>query len=186
MKIEAGNLKKGGFVIYRDNLSQIQKAEHYMHGRGGAIMRVKFKDVESGKTMDATFRSDEILESADVTSVRMQFLYADPQGAHFMDESYNQYSVATSIIGEYLEYLKEGDQYFVYLYKDQAVAIRPPASVNLKVTETEDAVRGDRVSAGRKKAIVETGATIMVPLFVKNGDLIVINPETGEYVERVK
>lgn len=187
MRTNAGNLKKGEFMFYQGEIWQVQKAEFYSPGKGSALMRVKIKNVITGKNVDYTYKSNEQVETVDVMSVEMQYLYKDNENLYFMDDrSYNQYTVARSVVGNVADFLKEGDRYFVYLYNDKPLTMRPPMSVRLKVTETEDAVKGDTVSGAKKAAKVETGVTVMVPLFVKVGDIITVNPETGAYGERVK
>ena len=117
----------------------------------------------------------------------MQFLYKDAQNLHFMNErTYQQYTLPLKVASEAANFLQEGKKYFVYLHNDNPLSLRPPASVRLKVIETEQAVKGDTVTGARKPAKLETGVIIQVPLFIKNGDTVAVNPETGEYVERVK
>jgi elongation factor P len=184
MKVQAGNLKKGEFILYQDQPHQVQKAEFYSPGKGSALMRTRVKNVVTGKQIDYTFKSSEQVETIEVNSVEMQYLYKDAENAYCMDLSYEQYTIPLSVVGDVVNYLKEGDTIFVYVYQEKPLTLRPPASVRLKIVETEDAVKGDTVSGARKPAVLETGVTVMVPLFVKNGETIVVNPETGEYSER--
>ncbi|MCX7996308.1 MAG: elongation factor P [Patescibacteria group bacterium] len=184
MKINAGNIKKGEFVLYQDKPHQVLKAEFYSPGKGSALMRTRLKNVESGKQVDYTFKSNEIVETIEVVSLEMQYLYKDAENMYAMDKDYEQYTIPLTVAGDAVNYLKEGETIFVYMYAERPLAIRPPATVRLTVIETEDAVKGDTVSGARKPAIVETGITVMVPLFVKQGETIVVNPETGEYTER--
>lgn len=173
--------------MHQNEIWQVQKAEFYNPGKGSAIMRSRLRNMTNGKQVDITYKSGENVDTVEVESREMKYLYKDQEFMYFMDErSYNQYQVSISIIGDTAKFFKEGDGYFIYLYNDQPLSVRPPASVKLKVTQTEDAVKGDTVSGAKKAAIVETGVTVMVPLFVKTGDLITVNPETGEYGERVK
>ncbi|NMB84555.1 elongation factor P [Candidatus Roizmanbacteria bacterium] len=187
MRTNAGNLKKGEFVKYQNEIWQIQKADFYSPGKGSALMKTKIKNILSGKNIDYTFKSNEQVETLDVESIEMQFLYKDAENLYFMDErTYNQYPVPLQIVGEVASFIKEGDKIYVYLSNEKALNIRPPMSVRLKVVETEEAVKGDTVSGAKKPAKLETGVTIMVPLFVKAGEVILVNPETGTYSERVK
>jgi len=186
-RISAGSLKKGDFISYQQEIWQVQKAEFYSPGKGSALMRTKLKNIVSGKTIDYTFKSNEFVEIIEVASVEMQYLYKDNEYAYFMDErTFNQFSLPLAIIGNAVEFFKEGEKMYVYLQDDKPLNIKPPMSVRLKVIETEDAVKGDTVSGAKKPAILETGAKIMVPLFVKKGDVIILNPEIGEYVGREK
>lgn len=187
MKTNAGNLKKSDFVYHNSEVHQVQKAEFYSPGKGSALMRTKLKNIVTGKTVDYTYKSQEVVETLEVGSVEMQYLYKDNQYIYFMDErTYQQYQVLLDLVGSVSDYMKEGNKYFVFLYDDKVLNVRPSASERLKVIETEEAAKGDTVSGAKKPAVVETGATVMVPLFIKKGDTITINPETGAYGERVK
>ncbi len=183
--VYAGNLKKGEFIIYQGDIWQVQKTEFYSPGKGSALMRTKIKNVVSGKNIDYTFKSSESVETVEVNSIEMQYLYHDAEYAYFMDQrSYNQYQVPLSVIGDVIEFIKEGDNIFVYVHDEKPLSIRAPLSVTLKITATEDAVKGDTVSGAKKEATLETGAKVMVPLFIKVGEKISINPETREYTGR--
>lgn len=185
MAVQAGNLKKGEFIVYQGEIWQVQKTEFYSPGKGSALMRTKIKNVASGKGLDYTFKSNESVETVEVSSVEMQYLYKDAESAYFMDErTYNQYTVPLAVVGDIIEFFKEGEKMYVYLHDDKPLSIRPPVSVTLKVVNTEEAVKGDTVSGAKKEAELETGAKIMVPLFIKNGDIISLNPETHEYTGR--
>lgn len=185
MKTNAGNLKKGEFVRYQNEIWHVQKAEFYSPGKGSALMKAKIKNIVSGKNIDYTFKSQETVETLEVSSIEMQYLYADNENVYFMEErSYEQYQIPLAIVGDVIRFLKEGTKHFVYLYDDKPLTMRPPLSVKLKVIETEDAVKGDTVSGAKKQAKLETGVTVMVPIFVKVGETISVNPETGEYTGR--
>ena len=185
MKVNAGNLKKGDFITYQNEVWQVQKADFYSPGKGSALMKSKIKSIVSGKNIDYTFKSQEQVETLDVSSVEMQYLYADNENLYFMNErTFEQYQLPRTVVGTIVNYLKEGTKHFVYLYNDKPLIMRPPASVNLKVIAAEDAAKGDTVSGAKKPATLETGATVMIPLFVKVGEVISVNPETGEYTGR--
>ena len=185
MKTNAGNLKKGDFVYYQGEIWQVQKAYFYSPGKGSALMKIRIKNIISGKNIEYAYKSNEQVEVLDVESIEMQYLYKDNENVYFMDErTYNQFSLPLNIVGEVAKFLKEGTKLYVYLYDDKPLTIRPPMSVKLKVIEAEMAVKGDTVTGAKKPVKVETGATVMVPLFVKVGETIIINPETGEYTGR--
>ena len=187
MKTSAGSLKKGDFLYYQGEIWQIQKADFYSPGKGSALMKTKIKNLISGKNIDYTLKTAETAETIDVESIELQYLYKDAENLHFMNErTYQQYDVPVEIVGTATNFMLEGNKYFVYIHEDKPLTVRPPTSVKLKVIETEDAVKGDTVSGAKKPAKVETSVIIQVPLFVKVGDTIAINPETGEYTERVK
>jgi len=186
LTINAGNLKKGDFILYQDQVCQVQKAEFYSPGKGSALMRSKIKNLVNGKGVDYTFKSQDSVEVVEVASIEMQYLYKDADGLYFMDQNtYNQYTIPLDIVGDLVDYLKEGERCYVYLYNEKALSIRPPASATLKIIETEDAAKGDTVSGAKKHATLETGKVVLVPIFIKQGEIITVNPETGEYTGRV-
>lgn len=187
MKMSAGNIKKGEFIYYQGDIWQIQKAEFYSPGKGSALMKTRLKNLKTGKNVDYTYKSSETVETLDIDAVEMQYLYKDNENLYFMNEkNYAQYQIAVSIVGKVADFLKEGVKYFVYLHGEDVLSIRPPQSVKLKIIETEPGIKGDTVTGAKKPAKVETGVIVNVPLFIKTGDYIIINPETGEYVERAK
>lgn len=186
MKVNAGNLKKGEFVFFQDAICQVQKADFYSPGKGSALMKARLKNLISAKNVDYAYKSNEQVEVLDVNSVEMQYLYKDNENLYFMDErTYNQSSLPISVVGEITQFFKDGEKMFVYFYNDKPLSVRPLSSVKLKIIEAEDAAKGDTVSGAKKPVKVETGAIVMVPIFVKIGETISLNPETGEYTGRV-
>ena len=186
MKVNAGNLKKGEFVFFQGEICQVQKADFYSPGKGSALMKARLKNLISAKNVDYAYKSNEQVEVLDVTSVEMQYLYKDNENLYFMDErTFNQSSLPISVVGEITRFFKDGEKMFVYFYNDKPLSVRPPSSVKLKIIDAEDAAKGDTVSGAKKPVKVETGAIVMVPIFVKIGETISVNPETGEYTGRV-
>ena len=186
MKTNAGNLKKGDFVYYQGEIWQVQRADFYSPGKGSALMKTRIKNLVSGKNIEYTYKSNEQVETLDVESIEMQYLYKDSDNLHFMDErTYNQYTVPLNVVDSVADYFKEGDKMYVYIHNDKPLSIRPPMSVRLKIVEAEEAVKGDTVTGAKKLVKLETGVMIMVPLFVKVGETVTVNPETGEYTGRV-
>jgi len=186
MRANAGNLKKGEFVYHNGEIWQVQKADFYSPGKGSALMKTRIKNLISGKNIEYAYKSNEQVEVLDVQSIEMQYLYHDNESLYFMDErTYNQFSLPLNIVGDVYKYFKEGDKMYVYLHDDKPLTVRPPLSVKLKVVEAEAADKGDTVSGAKKPVKLETGVTVMVPLFIKIGETITVNPETGEYTGRV-
>ena len=149
------------------------------------VMRTKLKNLITGKALDKTFLAGESFEFADVERRQCQFLYKDGEVAHFMDnESFEQFELPESDIEEALKFLKEDTEVYVTLYEAAPIGVQPPVKVTLEVSETVPGVKGDTAQGGSKPATVETGVTLNVPLFVKEGDKIIINTETSEYVSR--
>ncbi|MDO8741820.1 MAG: elongation factor P [Candidatus Roizmanbacteria bacterium] len=186
MKVNAGNLKKGEFIFFQGEICQVQKADFYSPGKGSALMKARLKNLISAKNVEYAYKSNEQVNVLDVTSIEMQYLYKDNENLYFMDErTYNQSSLPISVVGDISKFFKDGEKMFVYMYNDKPLSVRPPSSVKLKIIEAEDAAKGDTVSGAKKPVKVETGAIVMVPIFVKIGETISLNPETGEYTGRV-
>ena len=185
MKTLASSLKKGNFIEHTGDIWQITKIEHSHVGRGSANYRFKIKSATSGNSLEVTAKPDNYFEMVQVESILMQYLYNDGQMYTFMnDQTYEQVEVTSEAVGDLGAYLKEGQTLFVIIHNEKAIAVVPPAKVRLKVAEAPDAVRGDTAQGAKKQVTLETGVTVMVPLFIKQGELIAVNPETGEYVER--
>ncbi len=185
MKVTASSLKKGDFIEMDGNIFTVVKFEHNFHGRGSANIRIKVKNVATGGTTENTYKPDNLVEKIDVESILMQFLFAGATTLTFMNEqTYEQLELPKEMVGDFLLYLKEGQQMYIMLHNDKAISVRPPQSVRLQVVEAEDAVKGDTTTNARKPVKLETGATVYVPLFIKKGETITIDPETGDYIER--
>lgn len=183
---DAGSIKKGDFIRLNDGIFQVLKTEHNFRGRGSASLRTKLRNVKTGNMLESNFRTADGVDMVDIDVVRVQYLYKDPSNLYFMDErTFEQHHISTSVIGDVANYLKEGEIIYALMYEGETLAIRPPQSVRLKVVEAEDAIKGDTATSAKKTVTVETGVTVSVPLFIKTGDVIVIDPETGDYVERV-
>jgi elongation factor P len=158
---------------------------HVKPGKGGAFIRTKLKNMINGRVVENTFRSGEKMVKPDLESKEMQYLYREGTEFVFMDmESYEQLHVAVEPLGEKGGYLKDGMELKMLLYKGQPLDIDLPASVVLEVTETEPGVKGDTVSGASKPAVVESGITVNVPLFVNIGDRIKVDTRTGAYIGR--
>lgn len=186
MKTNAGNLKKGEFISYQNQVWQIQKAEFYSPGKGSALMKTKIKNVINNKVIDVTFKSNEEIEIVPIETRELMFLYKDNESLYFMDEkNYEQYTLSKKIVGETADFLKDNSKIYGLIFEDKLLNIRPPLSVVLTIVKTEEAVKGDTVTGAKKEAILETGAKVMVPLFLRTGDKISVNPETGEYTGKV-
>ena len=158
---------------------------HVKPGKGGAFIRTKLKNMINGRVVENTFRSGEKMVKPDLESKEMQYLYREGEDFVFMDmESYEQMHAGVAQIGEKGGYLKDGMELKMLLYKGQPLDIDLPASVVLEITETEPGVKGDTVSGASKPAIVESGISVNVPLFVNIGDRIKVDTRSGEYIGR--
>ena len=158
---------------------------HVKPGKGGAFIRTKLKNMINGRVVENTFRSGEKMVKPDLESKDMQYLYREAEDFVFMDmESYEQMHAGAAQLGEKGGYLKDGMELKMLLYKGQPLDIDLPASVVLEITETEPGVKGDTVSGASKPAIVETGVTVNVPLFINIGDKIKVDTRSGDYIGR--
>ncbi len=187
MALGVTDLKKGQ-IFQLDGIPYrvVEYAQKVM-GRGGSIVNVKIKSLIDGKVLDKTFKGNESIEPADVTNKKVQYLYSDATSFFFMDENtYEQFELPASDMGDKSGYMKEGDSVQAQLFDGRVINIELPKNVPLKVTYTEDVVKGDTANSVLKDAKLETGISIRVPAFVKSGDLISIDTVTGAYRERVK
>lgn len=185
MTIKAGNVRKGIYVLFKNEPHYVTKTEFMSPGKGSAVMRVRMRNVKTDFSQEFTYKSVDNVEEIEVYTKEMQFLYADDTEAVFMDpRSYEQESVKLGLVEESLDILTSDATVYVVFYNDSAIGVRLPPKVTLKVTQTEDATAGNTVGQAKKEATVETGAKVLVPLFVKNGDSIVIDTATKEYVSR--
>jgi elongation factor P len=156
-------------------------------GNWRAFVRTKLKNLKSGKIIENRFRAGESIEIVRIERKEYQFLYREGLNFVFMDkENYEQLSVEGKAVGSGSQFLKEGESVDILFNGTDVTAIEMPITVELKVIETVPGVRGDTATAGTKPAEVETGATVNVPLFVNEGDVLKIDTRTGEYIERVK
>ncbi|MFH0837901.1 MAG: elongation factor P [Patescibacteria group bacterium] len=149
------------------------------------VMRTKLRNLIDGSALDKTFLAGESFEFADIERRRCQYLYSDDSKAYFMDgETFEQFELDTENIEDVLKFLKDGTDVFVTFYEGNPIGVQPPVKVTLTVTNTVPGVKGDTAQGGTKPATLETGVTVHVPLFVKEGDKLVVNTETGEYDSR--
>ncbi len=154
-------------------------------GKGSAFFRTKLKNLKTGSVVDFTFKSGEKLEEAPVEVKELQYLYREGDNLVFINpHSYEQLTLPMEMVSDFFPLMKEGNNYQVFVLDDQAVAMRPPLKVTLKVTHAEAGARGNTVSGATKEVEVETGYKVLVPLFIKEGDSISINVESGQYTER--
>lgn len=180
------DLKLGVVINWSDAPYKIVEASFMRKSQGKPNMRTKLKNLLDGRVIEQTFKSGDRVERADLSRGKASFLYVENDQCVFMDsESYDQFSLPLTQLEHEVQFMTEGLDVDVMNYNGKPVTIELPMKLTLTVTETTDAVRGDTAQgAVLKEAKVETGASIRVPAFVKNGDVIRVNTETGEYVER--
>lgn len=185
--ISTNDMRPGQTLDLDGELYSIIKYEHHKPGKGGAMVRTKLKSIKNGAVVERTFRADEKVNLARLDKREMQYLYSDETGYIFMDnETFDQITIEKDFLGDMAGFLKEEQVVVVQLYQGTPIGIDLPPTVELVVTETDPGLQGDRSSAGNKPAVVETGATVMVPLFLQQGETIRVDTRTGQYVTRVK
>ena len=184
--ISAGDFKNGLTIEIDGVVYQILEFQHVKPGKGAAFVRTKLKNVVDGGAVERTFRPNEKYPQAHIDKKDMQYLYQDGDLYNFMDvETYDQIALDKEVVGDALKFVKENEVVKVCSHKGNVFSVEPPLFVELAITETEPGFKGDTAQGATKPATVETGATVMVPLFVENGDVLKIDTRTGEYLSRV-
>ena len=184
--ISAGDFRNGLTFEFEGNVYQVVELQHVKPGKGAAFVRTKMKNVMTGAVVERTFNPTEKVEPARIERKEMEYLYEDSGLYYFMDqETYEQTPLSEDQLGDALKFVMENMTVKILSYKGNVFAVEPPTFVELTVTETEPGVKGNTATNVTKPATVETGATITVPMFVNEGDVIRIDTRTGEYMERV-
>ncbi len=187
MALSITNLKKGTLFQLEGVPYRVVEYNQKVMGRGGSIVNVRIKSVLDGKVLEKTFKGNEQLESADVTNLAVQYLYNDGNTFYFMNQdTFEQFEVSADMVGDGAGYIKEGDDVSLQFFNGLPINVELPKNVPLLVTYTENAVKGDTSSSITKEATLETGITVRVPAFIKQGDLISVDTSNGAYRERVK
>ncbi len=183
--ISAGDFRNGITFEMEGNLFQVIEFQHVKPGKGAAFVRCKIKNIKTGGVVERTFRPTEKLPKAHIDRKDMQYLYSDGELFHFMDvNTYDQIAVNASAVGDNLKFVKENEMVKVISHEGVVFGIEPPLSVELQIVETEPGFKGDTAQGATKPAILETGAKVMVPLFIEQGEVIRIDTRTGEYTGR--
>ncbi len=177
-----------GMAIKMDgNIWTVVEFQHVNPGNWRAFVRAKLKNIKSGKVVEIRFRAGEAVDQVRVENREFQYLYTDGSGLVFMDkETYDQITVEEKLVGTAARFLKEGEGVQMLLNDVDVLAVEVPITVVLKVVETPPGVKGDTATGAQKPAKVETGASVNVPLFINEGDLLKIDTRSGQYLERVK
>ena len=180
------DLRNGLVIRLNEPVYTIVNCQHVKPGKGSAFARTKIKRVTDGAVLDRTFRANETVETVRLMDHQMQYMYRDGDILWFMDnETFEQHSLPLSLLEEDLKFLKEGETVTVKMDGQLPLAVELPNFVELKIVETDPGLRGDTVSGGSKRATLETGGVVNVPLFVQNETLIKVDTRTGKYVERI-
>ena len=184
--IRGGDIVKGSCLLQKGQPYLVVEREFHNPGKGTAVARIKMKSIKDGSVLSLTIPTQQEVEDAQVEARTCQYQYADQDSFYFMDnESYEQYEVPLKDMEEKKYYLKEGEPYELIIWEGKVIDISIPYKVVFTVAESENYVKGDTVSGATKPVTTETGLTVRVPLFIKQGEKIMVNTETNEYVERV-
>lgn len=181
------DLKKGVVCQIDGQPYRVVDYNQKVMGRGGSIVNVKLKNLITGAVIPKTFKGQDKIERAEVSSKTVQYLYSDGTTYFFMDpETFEQFELSEDYVDEAKNFLKEGESLSLQFFGDRVINVELPKNIYLEVTYTEEVVKGDTTSSVLKDATLETGATVKVPAFIKVGDVISVDTVTGEYRERKK
>ena len=185
MALSINQFKSGVTILLEGEVYQIIETEHVKPAKGSAFVRTKLKNLKSGALLDRTFRGQDSAEEAFVEQKKLQYLYAQADMYHFMDqENYDQLAISADVLGNSVKFLKDNLETIGFFYKDRVLNVVIPNFIELTVAESEPGIKGDTSKSGNKPAKLETGATILVPLFINPGDKIKVDTRSGTYVER--
>lgn len=186
MTIDTSQFRKNLKIEIDGEPFVVLEAKHVKPGKGVAFVKTKMKSLESGRVFEENFRSGDTVDTPDIRSREMQYLYKDENHYVFMDEdTYEQVRVSESAVEPVVDFLKDNMTLDILFHEGNAIQVEPPMFVELKVTKTDPGVRGNTAQGGTKPATVETGATVTVPLYLEQGELIKVDTRSGEFVERV-
>ncbi|ADE57162.1 MULTISPECIES: elongation factor P [Aminobacterium] len=185
--IDTSDFYSGIKVKWQDGIWEIIDYQHHKMGRGGAVIRTKLRNVETGSSVETTFRSGEKFERVIYDEKAAQFLYQEGDSYVFMDMgTYDQLYIHKDVLGDAINYLTDNLEVQIEYFEERVMGIDLPKSVELQVIDTPPGYKGDTVSSGGKPATLETGITITVPIFINIGDTVVVDTRSGEYLERAK
>ena len=186
MKINAGEIRVGMLLEYKNDLWQVLKTQHVKPGKGGAFAQVEMKSVGKNTKLNERFRSSETVEKATVEESNLNYLYSDENNYFFMDaKTFEQIEIKKEIIGEKGKILTENLEVTVNFYNGNAISVDLPNQVNCKIASTDAALKGQTVSSSYKPAVLDNGIKIQVPPFIETEDEIILDTRTLEYVKKV-
>lgn len=184
--IDTGELRKGIIIEHEGALQRVVEYQHVKQGRGSAFVRLTMRNLRTGSTTQQTFQAGSKFPLVRLERQRAQYLYQEDEHFNFMDiDSFEQFALSRDTLGEALNYIRENDTIDVLTYQGEPIDIEIPITVQLEVTQTDPGFKGDTATGGTKPAVLETGVTVTVPLFVSEGDVIKIDTRTNGYLERV-
>ncbi len=181
------DLKKNVLITLDGQPYKVVDYSQKVMGRGGSIVNVRLKNLITGAVLAKTFKGQDKIESAEVETRKVQYLYQDGEKFYFMNpDNFEQYELLAEMVGDSKDFMRDGDEMEIQFYNNSPINLVLPRTMWLKVVYTENAVKGDTTSSITKDAKLETGVTIKVPAFIKNGDVVSVDTETHDYRERQK
>jgi elongation factor P len=184
--LEITDLKIGTTITLDNEPFKVVWNKFSKTGRQGGVMAVKIKNLKTGAVIQKTFQGADKIEPAEVTMKKAQFLYQDDQGFHFMNsENFEQFQLSVVAVGSVGQFLQDGEEYLLMYFGDTPINVSLPVKMDFKVVETPPGVKGNTAAGGTKPAKLDCGVSVQVPLFIEENELIRINTETLEYVERI-
>lgn len=185
LMLTISEIKIGKIICINSEPYVVTKADHHKTGRAGAVLKTKLKNLINGNILEKTFQGNEKAEEADTETKKANFMYKDGNEAHFMDNAtYEQFSLSLGEIGEKIKFMKDGADVDILYFAGRSVAVSLPIKITLKVVSAPPGVRGNSAGNVAKMVELETGVQVSAPMFINEGDMIRVNTETGEYVER--
>ena len=185
MQININDIKNGMTIVMDGNLYVIQEFQHVKPGKGPAFVRIKLKNLRTGSTTEDTFNTNIKVQRAHIDKVNVQFLYSAGDSYTFMNnETYEQFEVDTKVLGDNVNFIKEGLDITIDFYEGEIIGITLPEKVEYEVIETEPAVKGNTTNNANKDAKIETGYVVKVPLFITQGERIIVSTSDGKYSSR--
>lgn len=183
--LNISEIKSGKNIVWEEVPYAVTYHEHSKTGRAGAVLRTRLKNLLTGAVLEKTFQGSEKVFDADISKSQAQYLYKEGSDYHFMDsKSYDQFSLSQEVLGNATNYLKEGTEVTVLNFNGNPINVEIPVKVTLRVVEAPPGIKGNTASAGDKVVTLETGMKVTTPLFVNEGDEIIVNTDRGEYVSR--
>ncbi len=183
--ISTSQFKRGIYILFQNEPHLIVDTSFVSPGKGSAFYRTKLKNLYSGRVVEYTYKSGEKVEEVMVDTHEAEYSYFDGTSYVFIEpRTFEQYSVPVEIIGDDKVYLKEGLLYRIKFYDENPVGISLPKTIAFKIVEAENSIKGDTATNATKQAILDTGLKVLVPLFIKTGEEILVNTETGQYLSR--
>ena len=186
MKINAGEIRVGMLLEYKNDLWQVLKTQHVKPGKGGAFNQVELKSVIKGTKLNERFRSSETVEKAEVNEKKFNFLYADGENCHFMDnQTFEQVEIQRKVIGEKYKLLKENLEVTISFMDEKPISVDLPNNIECIIESTDAAIKNQTASSSYKPALLDCGIKIDVPPFIEAGEKVIIDTKTLEYVKKV-